>query len=89
MLDTDVHEQLINTLTNFQLLSHNITHSNGTHIDQINIQKYFFPETETVGASVVNTYFSDHDEVMTECYDTDIADFHIPKFHNFRVAAFE
>ena len=88
MLDTDVHEQLINTLTNFQLLSH-ITHSYGIHIDQINIQKYFFPETGTVGASVVNTYFSDHDEVMTECYETDIADFHIPKFHNFRVAVFE
>ena len=42
VLDSDVHKQLINTLTNSQLLSHNITHLDGTHIDQIYIQKGFF-----------------------------------------------
>ena len=42
LLDSDVPEQFINTLNNFQLLSHNITHLNGTHIYQIYIQKGFF-----------------------------------------------
>ena len=68
--------KLINTLTNFELLSHNIIHLNGTHIDQIYIQKGFFSETVTVSASVVNTYFSDHGALRVECYETDIADSH-------------
>ena len=77
VLNYDVHEQLINALTNLQLLSHNITPLNGTHIDQIYIQNvFFFPETVTVRASVVNTYFSDHDAVRVDCYGIDIVDFH-------------
>ena len=39
-------------------------------------EKAFFSETVTASASIVNTYFSDHDAVRVECYDTDIADFH-------------
>ena len=61
VLDSDVHEQLINTLTNFQLLSY-MTHLNGTHIDQI----YIFLKILAVSASVVNTYFSDNDVVRVE-----------------------
>ena len=44
-----------------------LTHLNGAHIDQIFIQERFFPETVTVSASVVNTYFSEHDAVRVEC----------------------
>ena len=57
VLDSDVHELFINTLTNFQLLPDDITHLNGTHIDQICIQKVFFPETVTVSASVKKPIF--------------------------------
>ena len=42
LLDSDLHEQLINTLTNFQLSSNNITHLNSIHIDQIYVRKGFF-----------------------------------------------
>ena len=36
----------------------------------------FSPETVTVIASVENTYFSRHDAISVQCYDTDIVDFH-------------
>ena len=50
VLDSDVHEQVINILTNYQLLPCNITHLKGTHIDQIYNQKGFFPETVDVSS---------------------------------------
>ena len=50
-LDCDVHEQLINTFTNFKLLAHIVNHLNSiliTYIDQIDLEYDFFPETPTI-----------------------------------------
>ena len=44
-----------------------MTHLNGTHIDEIYIEKkFFFVEILAVSALVVNTYFSDNDAVRVE-----------------------
>ena len=60
--DPQVFQHISSVLSNFQLLSHNCTHFNGSHIDQVFVAKSFL-ETNIVNNVVMSTYFADHDAV--------------------------
>ena len=55
-------QDISSVLSNFQLLFHNCTRLNGSHIDQVFVVKSFL-QTNIVNGVVISTYFSDHDAV--------------------------
>ena len=60
--DPQVLQDISSVLSNFQLLSHNCTHLNSSHIDQVFVAKSFL-QTNIVSNVLISTYFSDHDAV--------------------------
>ena len=60
--DPQVLQDISSVLSNFQLLSHNCTHLNSSHIDQVFVAKSFL-QTNIVNNLLISTYFSDHDAV--------------------------
>ena len=55
-------QDISSVLSNFQLLSHDCTHLNGSHIDQVFAAKSVL-QTNIVNNVVISTYFVDHDAV--------------------------
>ena len=60
--DPQVFQDIPSVLSDFQFLSQNYTHLNGSHIDNVFVAKSFL-QTNIVHNTVISTHFSDHDTV--------------------------